>query len=567
MGARLVDHATQYAKRVASGRVLAGPHVRAACSRHLRDLECGAERGLVWDKRAAHRAIQFFPDVLRLAGGEWEGRPYQLLDWQAFIVGALFGWCDPHGHRRYRVAYVETGKGSGKSPLAAGIGLYGLVADGEPRAEIYAAATKRDQAMVLFRDAVAMVDQSPRLSARVRKSGVGENVWNLSYLSQGSFFRAISSDEGQSGPRPHIALLDEVHEHRDGRMVELMRAGTKGRRQALLFMITNSGVGRSSYCWERHDYATKVAAGALDDDSLFSYVCALDEGEEPFDDPACWPKANPSLGITIPSKYLEEQIREARGMPSKEALVRRLNFCQWVDASTPFLSLETWRRGAEAPSEEILRVGPVYAGLDLSSRQDLTALVLTARAPDGTEHVRPYFWAPAEGVRERSDRDRAPYDVWARQGLLELTPGVSIGYDWVAHRLAELSGRYPIRALRYDRWRIADLKRELDRIGCRLPLEEHGQGYRDMSPSVDNLEALVTAGRLRHGMHPILTWCVSNTVATQDAAGNRKPDKSKATGRIDGLVALAMALATKPEPPAFPYHARGIRSIDLRAGA
>lgn len=565
MAARLVDRATQYAKRVASGRVLSGPHVRAACARHLLDLECGADRGITWDKRAAHRAIQFFPDVLRLAGGEWEGRPYELLDWQAFIVGSLFGWRGPSGYRRYRVAYIETGKGSGKSPLAAGIGLYGLVADGEPRAEIYAAATKRDQAMVLFRDAVAMVDQSPRLSARVKKSGIGENVWNLSYLAHGSFFRAISSDEGQSGPRPHIALLDEVHEHRDGRMVELMRAGTKGRRQAMLFMITNSGVGRSSYCWERHDYAAKVASGALEDDALFSYVCALDEGEEPFEDTDCWPKANPSLGITIPTKYLEEQIREARGMPSKEAMVRRLNFCQWVDAANPFLSLEVWRRGAEAPSEEILRAGPVYAGLDLSSRQDLTSMVLTARAADGTEHVRPYFWAPEDGVRERSDRDRAPYDVWARQGLLELTPGTSIGYDWVARRLAELSARYPIRALRYDRWRIEDLKRELDRIGCRLPLEEHGQGYRDMSPSVDNLEALVTAGRLRHGMHPILTWCVSNAVVTQDAAGNRKPDKTKATGRIDGLVALAMALATKPEPMIFPYHARGIRAIDLRA--
>lgn len=565
MAARLTDATTRYARRVASGRVVAGPHVRAACARHLADLDTARDRGLLWDKRAAHRAIQFYPDVLRLAGGEWEGRPYHLLEWQAFIVGSLFGWRNAEGYRRFRVAYVETGKGSGKSPLAAGLGLYGLVADGEPRAEIYAAATKRDQAMVLFRDAVAMVDQSPPLASRVKKSGIGENVWNLSYLSRGSFFRAISSDEGQSGPRPHIALLDEVHEHRDGRMVELMRAGTKGRRHALIFMITNSGVGRTSYCWERHDYATKVASGILEDDAQFSYVCSLDEGEEPFQDRDCWPKANPSLGITIPAKYLEEQIREARGMPSKEATVRRLNFCQWVDAADPFLSIDIWRRSADPPDEAVLRAGPCYAGLDLSGRQDLTALVLSARDAIGTEHVKPFFWAPADGVRERAERDRAPYDVWARQGLLELTPGASIDYAWVARKLAELAGRYPIRALRYDRWRIEDLRRELDRIGCRLPLEEHGQGYKDMSPSIDNLESLAISGRLRHGMHPILTWCVSNAVATQDPAGNRKPDKSKATGRIDGLVALAMALATKPEPPAFPYHARGIRSIDLRA--
>ena len=199
------DPVTRYARGVVTGKIVAGPHVRDACRRHLRDLEDGPARGLFFDREAVARAIGFFRDVLVLNGGEYEGVPYEPLGWQSFILGSLFGWNGPDGYRRFRVAYIETGKGSGKSPLAAGIGLYGMMADGEARAEVYAAATKKDQAMILFRDAVAMVDQSPQLTRRIHKSGVGANAWNLAYLQQGSFFRPISADDGQSGPRPHIA--------------------------------------------------------------------------------------------------------------------------------------------------------------------------------------------------------------------------------------------------------------------------------------------------------------------------------------------------------------------------
>lgn len=238
---RTSDPVGNYARAVVKGKILAGPHVRAACQRHLDDLKQAGQRGFFFDRKAAERAIGFFRDVLRLNGGEYEGKPFTLEGWQAFIVGALFGWKSDDGYRRFRIAYIETAKGSGKSPLAAGIGLYGLVADGEARAEIYSAATKKDQAMILFRDAVAMVDQSPALSRVLGKSGVGQSVWNLSYLKTGSFFRPISADDGQSGPRPHIVLIDEIHEHKNGYVVEMLRAGTKSRTQALIVMITNSG--------------------------------------------------------------------------------------------------------------------------------------------------------------------------------------------------------------------------------------------------------------------------------------------------------------------------------------
>ncbi|EPZ7239349.1 terminase large subunit domain-containing protein, partial [Citrobacter freundii] len=254
-----VDPATQYAMDVTSGKVIAGPDIRNACQRHLRDLKEGSKRGLNWDVESVTRAINFFAQVLKLNGGEHEGAPFILLPWQCFIVGSVFGWKRENGTRRFRTVYVESGKGSGKSPLAAGVGLYCMMADKEPRAEVYAAATKKDQAMILFRDAVAMVDQSPALLSRIQKSGGAGKEWNLAFLQNGSFFRPISSDDGQSGPRPHCALIDEIHEHKDNRAVEMMRAGTKGRRQALIFMITNSGHDKTSVCYDYHQYGQKVA--------------------------------------------------------------------------------------------------------------------------------------------------------------------------------------------------------------------------------------------------------------------------------------------------------------------
>ena len=232
--------------------------------------------------------------------------------------------------------------------MAAGVALFGLVADGEARAEIYAAATKKDQAMILFRDAVAMVQQSPELSKRLTTSGTGQNIWNLAYLKTGSFFRPISSDDGQSGPRPHMALIDEVHEHRNNTVVEMMRAGTKSRKQAMIFMITNSGSNKLGPCWSYHEYGSRLASGELTDDAFFSFICSLDEGDDPIQDEGCWFKSNPSLqDADLPGiKYLREQVTEARGMPSKEAMVRRLNFCQWTGAESPWISTDIWKGAA-----------------------------------------------------------------------------------------------------------------------------------------------------------------------------------------------------------------------------
>ena len=520
--------------------------MRGQCARHLRDIEDGHKRGLVWNVEESEKALGFYADVLKLNGGDFEGKPFELLPWQKFVVGSLFGWKGVDGYRRFRVAYVETAKGSGKSPLAAGIGMKGLVADNEPRAEVYSAATKKDQAMILFRDAVAMVDQSPELSKRLTKSGTGERCWNLAYMAQGAFFRPISSDDGQSGPRPHIGLIDELHEHKTNTVVEMMRAGTKSRRQALIFMITNAGHSRMGPCWSYHEYGAKVAAGELEDDAFFPFVCGLDELDDPFSDESCWPKANPSLqDADLPGmKYIREQVVESKGMPSKEAIVRRLNFCQWTDAESPWISGEVWRGAQREFDWQDLRGRRAVAGLDLSSTTDLTALVfLVEPETDGEPwHIVPFCWLPEVELERKAETDRVPYTRWKAEGLLETTPGRAISKRYVLQRLSGLCDFFDVLMVGYDRWRIEDLKSLADSEGITLPeMKAVGQGYRDFSPALETFERMLLNGEIAHNGHKVMDWCMRNAVTEQDAAENRKLSKDKATGRIDLAVAAVMA--------------------------
>lgn len=572
------DRVAQYCHDVLDGRIVAGPHVRGAVRRHLDDLATGHERGLVWRQDLADRAIGFFEDVLRLNGGEYEDKPFLLAPWQAFVVGSIFGWYTEDGYRRFSVVYIETAKGSGKSPLAAGIGLYGLTSDGEQRAEIYAAATKRDQAQILFRDAVAMVNLSPALQSRLVQSGRDEKVWNLFYPTTNSFFRTIASDEGQSGPRPHIGLIDEVHEHTSATVVNMMLAGRKNRRRAMVVMITNSGSDKNTVCGQYHDLGVRVCAGEASNDAVFAFICAVDKGEDPFKDEACWPKVNPSLDFKVHGavdgipgrKYLRDQVKEARGIPAKEAVVRRLNFCEWTQATSPWLSWEVWGPAQERVPMRMLRNRPAVAGLDLSSTTDLTAFTIMFYPVPWDPHWRlmPYFWIPDHDLEEREKRDRVPYGLWIKEKWLETTPGRAISKLYVLRRLVQICDHFQILKIAYDRWRIEDLQQLMVEHSITLPpLERFGQGFQDFAPAVDEFERRLLglppegaasgdqpddgAGdaqpvaqiveTLRHDGNPVLTWNAGNAVVVSDPANNRKLDKAKSIGRIDGIVAGVMA--------------------------
>ena len=555
MTKRLADPVTTYARRAVAGKILAGRMVRLACTRHLRDLSEGGERGLRFDKAAAARAIRFFENVLHLAEGEFAGKPFLLEPWQQFIIGSIFGWYGSDGFRRFRTAYVEVAKGNGKSPMAAGIGLIGLLADKEPSAEIYSAAVVKDQAKILWRDAENMVKASPSLSAKVEQL-----VNNLAVLDTNSFFRPVSSEHrGLDGKRVHMGLIDEVQEHPTGIVYEKMRAGTKGRRNPLIFEITNSGYDRKSICWQHHEYSEKVLAGSIENDSWFAYVAQLDACESCRDaghmmanpgcpdcddwrDEATWPKANPNLGVSIQKKYLREQVEEAKGMPAKQNIVLRLNFCVWTEQATRWLDMERWN-ACDGEIDEAALVGrQCFAGLDLASTTDICALELYFPALEEGERAKvlSLFWVPADNIQARARRDRVPYDLWERQGLIAATEGNVTDYDVIRRDILFLAERFEIRELAIDRWNSTQLQTQL--MGEGIAVVPFGQGFASMSAPTKELERLVLQRGIEHGGNPVLNWMASNVAVRQDPAGNIKPDKEKSTERIDGMVALIMAI-------------------------
>jgi phage terminase large subunit-like protein len=402
---------TRYARAVVDGVIVAGHAVRQACERHLRDLQDGPARGLRFSRAAVDRVVRFF-SALHLAEGVHVGEPFTLQPWQTFVVGSLFGWIGADGARRFRSAYLEAGKGSGKTPMSAGIALFGLVGDHEAGAQVLIGATTKEQANIGYDDARQMVEASPMLSRVIDRT-----VTTLSVPFTNSYLRAVSS-EGRTldGHRGHIIVVDELHEHPNDQVLAKLRASVKGRRQPLVLAITNAGFDRMSVCWQQHAYGLQVLDGVAPNDSHFVYICQLDscatcraEGHvapvdgcercDSWKDEAVWIKTNPSLPITPTLAYLREQVREAIGMPGKESLMRRLNFCEWLESHSRWLSMDAWHACAgDVPDADLVGL-PCYAGLDLGQSDDLSAFVRLWPLEDGRMVVRCRFWVPSRPWR------------------------------------------------------------------------------------------------------------------------------------------------------------------------
>jgi phage terminase large subunit-like protein len=559
------DPATQYARDVIAGseRSLAGRLVKLACERHLRDLKEGKARGLTFDVEAAQHAIDFF-GFLTLAEGEHAGKPFQLQPFQQFIVGCLFGWKGSDGYRRFRTAYVEQGKGNGKSPLAGGIGLYCLLADNEPGAEVYSAATTRDQAGILFKDARNMVNASPSLTKRL-DGGVG--LHNLADLKSNSFFRPVSSENrGLDGKRVHCALIDELHEHPTDLVVNKMRAGTKGRRQALVFEITNSGHDRTSVCWHHHEYSVQVLKAKTPEDagfndSWFAYVCGLDacaahhvegktqpvEGCEHCDDwrdEKTWQKANPNLGVSVTVKYLREQVAEAVGMPTKEGIVKRLNFCVWCESETAWLSADLWSKGAGPIDVTALTRRVCFGGLDVASKIDVAACVYAFPdfPADGDVSLLCRFWIPEATAKARQTADGVPWLKWAEAGFVTLTEGESIDQDRIEAAVKKDAETYRLKELAFDSWNASMLASHLMQHG--VTVFEFCQNMRNFNEPTKHFEALLREGHLKHGDNPVLRWMAGNVMVLADRNNNVRPVKpsDSSSKKVDGVTGAVMAV-------------------------
>ncbi|EFO32608.1 putative phage terminase, large subunit [Roseibium sp. TrichSKD4] len=564
------DPVTAWAEDVHAGRILAGPHVRNAAERHLKDLDTACDRGFVWDVDAAKDVIGFFHRRLRLNGGDFEGKPFHLHPSQQFRVGSLFGWKNVEtGLRRFRRFYDEEGKGNGKSPMLAGIGIVGLVKEREPRAEVYAAASKKDQAQILFKDAVAMVDQSPSLKSRIKQLGI-DPVYSLVYRAGDGGkreFKPISKDSGQSGPRPSMALCDEVHEHRDRSTIEMLERGFKFRKQPLLCMATNSGTDRNSICYEEHTHAINVAAGLVEDDTTFAFVCSLDEDDDWENDPSCWGKPNPLLGSILTEKYLALQVDQAKKMPGKRNGIARLHFCEWTDAETAAFSRATWMGClGEVEMASLVEAGyRCFGGLDLSRVRDFTAFTLTWVLDEARDSQvfasKTWFWTPKNTLRQRAAEDRVPYDRWVDDGHIEAVKGDRISYRWVAEALQEICAiAHPVE-IGCDQYGLENLQDHLNDIGADLPMTIHPQGFQKriiekddtqpegaqevylwMPDSINKFENAIYEGRIRIHPNPMMNHCASSVTYAENRTGHRMFDKSKALGRIDGMVSQAMSI-------------------------
>ena len=566
------DRATAYALDVVAGLVVAGPHVRNACRRHLDDLK--RKHGIYYDPDAAAYAFGFFEEVLHLSDGQFEGLPFRLHPSQAFIIGSLFGWKRADGRRRFRRAYIEQGKGSGKSPLAGGIGLYGMIAAHEAGAQIYAAAAKAEQAGILFHDACKMVRQSPALASRLQFSGTEGREFNIAHLKSGSFFRPVSRDTGKtgSGPRPYFILADELHELPDRRILETLERGFKFRREPLLFMITNSGSDRNSIAWEEHEHAIKVAAGSYDavtdptyvgevlDDQTFSFVCSLDQGDDPLSDPSCWVKANPLLGVTITNEYLAETVAQAKAIPGQLNGILRLHFCVWTDAETAWMTRATLEPRLADFDPLDYKGEQIWLGLDLSQNRDITAMGAVVRTGT-TEDGKPTFdawveaWTPGDTLSARELKDKLPYSVWARDGHIHAPAGESISFTHVAQTLAEYDHGYDVQLVAYDRYAFRRFEEETDELGLSVSFVEHPQGGLKkgkplipggeglwMPGSVRLLEDALLEGRIRLLRNPVLISAMMSAVAEADKWGNHWLAKTRSVNKIDAAIALAMAL-------------------------
>jgi phage terminase large subunit-like protein len=561
---------TRYAKDVFDGTILACKWVKLAAARHLKDkpwihnVKNKCIRGLWFDEAAAAHVINFFPTFLCFYEGDFDGMPFILTPHQQFIVGSIFGWKRKDGYRRFRTAYIEESKGQGKSPLAGGVGLYGLAFDQEPGAEIYAAAVTREQAGILFRDARTFAEGSEDL-----KEILTIDKHNIAYGAQNSFFRPVSSEHrGLDGKRPHFVLIDEIHEHPNDIVVRKMSAGMKGRRQGLQFEITNSGYDRHSICYQHHEYTEKILEGVIKDDAWFGIMtgldicdsCATSGKTEPQDGcPDCddwrdeniWEKSSPNLQyLGAPFKdYLRRQVEEAKAMPSQENLVKRLNFCIWTQSVTKWLSVEKWNACNAPVDAELLKGRTCYGGLDLSSTTDVTAWVLVfPPAEEGEAYkVLCRFFIPEDNMRERVRKDRVPYDVWVRQGFIKATPGNIIDYAYILAQIEQDTKDYELQELAFDRWGSQKITTDLQNLGFEIEgkrtLIQFGQGFASMAAPTKELEKMVIGKEIAHGSNPVLTWMISNVVVRRDPADNMKVDKEKSTERVDGVTALVMAIA------------------------
>jgi len=532
------DPVSAYAWDVLKGKVIAGGLVRSACERHFRDLDQAKKKGFVWRSDIAKYAIEF-AEYCRHSKGEWAGQRLTLSPWQAFVRGSAFGWLRTDGLRRFRVVYEEVARKNGKSTSAATVALKCLVADDEPGADVFSAATKKEQARIVFDEARRMVMRSEDLQKIV-------SVYRASLAVDRtlSSFQPLSSDDRTlDGLNPHAVVIDELHKHRNRAVLDVLDTAMGSRRQPLLWIITTAGDDNpeSVYAQERA-YAENVVSGNFQDDEWLIYIATLDPGDR-WDDPACWIKANPNLGVSVKLGDLTRQCRAAKNNPARQIEFKRLRLNVRTASATQYITGPIWDANSLGPFDPAELVGRrCFAGLDLSSKVDLSAWVKLFPPVDQGDRWRVVarFWMPADTVDQKTDRDQVQYRRWIDEGLIEPTQGNIIDHTEIERAVLEDARIFDITSIAYDPWNATQLAVSLQNSG--MAMKEFIQGIRSYTAPTKELLVWLLANRLDHGGNPVLRWMALNMRVQTDKNENAMPTKKVSIGRIDGMSALIMSI-------------------------
>lgn len=515
-----------------------------------------------WAKAGLSRIerVIAFVESLKITAGSHAGRKFILRPWQRAIVEAIYR-VDENGRRIVRQALICVPRKNGKTALAAALALCHLVGpEAEARGQVFSAASDRKQAALIFREMLAMARLNSAIWERLIPR---EHNKTLEDVETGSFYEALSSDARKAhGLSPSFVVCDELAQWHGRELFDNLSTGGGARVEPLIVVISTKSPDPNHVMSELVRYGEQIRDGDIADPSFHATIYAAGAKDDPWSEET-WRNCNPALGDFRSLEDMRIAAEQAKRLPAREPSFRLLFLNSAIDAASRFLNGADWRACGGTIDVKALQGKRCILGLDLSSTTDLTALA--AFFPE-TGDLLTWFWSPAENLEEAERRDHVPYQLWARQGLLETTPGRAIDKSFVVHRMGEIAADFKVEAVAYDRWGMTELRRIMADEGIKLELVEWGQGWKDSSPALDAIEILVLQKKLTHGNHPIMNFCVANAVALSNPAGGRKLAKDRSTGRIDGLQAAAQAIGlaarTPPKKPSV-YEGRGLLTLDI----
>jgi phage terminase large subunit-like protein len=530
---------------VLRGELVVGRYVFLAVLRHYEDLLSAGKRGYFFSAEKAWHIISFIERFFVHVKGPLARTPILLDPWQKFWTAVLYGWRRTvDGLRRFQTAYEEIARKNGKSTWKAPQAVYLFGWDGEIGAEVYAVANTREQAMTVFKPAFANVKRWRRQSARMERSfKVMEGLNQERIEMDTSVFRPLPANaDALDGLNPSAVVYDEMHAAKSRAVWDVMESAFGARAQPLLSGITTAGYVLDGICTEIRGYVISVLEGKRADDTLFGYIYTLDEGDDPLDE-GVWIKANPALGRGKTLQYMRAMGRKAAALPSALVNFKTKDLNIWCGAPDGWFDMLRWDKCGAKFDPAMLRGRRCFGGLDLAATRDLAALVLLFPPEEdaGEWHVLCWFWCPQEKIDDHSGDDAAPYDRWVKEGWLTAVPGAVHDYKLIRKQILEAQRDYDLIELGFDSWNAKEVASDM--LEKDVQMVEIPQNTGGMYPGAKLLEILVYAGLLRHNGNPVLRYCADNTALLFDSNDNFRPDKrkSRANGRIDGIVATCMA--------------------------